>query len=242
VVKTVFPISLLLSLLVGTAIYAAAPIRILQMGDSITGQHEARQFLYDRLSADGVSFVFVGSQGWEPLWHEGYGGYTIGPDKSAPGNIYDHIEPWVTAARPDIITVLVGNNDYNGKPGVDPATAPARMEAFIKRLQAFAPKATIIVASVLKIAWVDDYAGPLNRVLPDIVKRQQAQGHHVYFADLATEVNLLKGDLPYDQPGGDYLDGTHLATSGAHKLADGWYAHLKPFLKASALAADTSRK
>lgn len=229
-------------LMIAASAFASAPVRILQLGDSITGQHEARQFLYDRLSADGVSFVFVGSQGWEPLWHEGHGGHTIGPDESAPGNLYDNIEAWVTAARPDIITVLVGNNDYNGKPGVDPATAPARMQALLSRLHILAPKATILVASVLKIAWVDDYAGALNRVLPDIVKRQQAQGHHVYFADLAAEVDLLKGDPPYDQPGGDYLDGTHLATSGARKLADGWYTHLKPFLKASAPAADTSRK
>jgi lysophospholipase L1-like esterase len=241
-VKTGFSISLLVTLLFGTAAYAAAPVRILQIGDSITGQHEARQFLYDRLSADGVSFVFVGSQGWEPLWHEGYGGYTIGPDSSAPGNLFDHIGPWLAAARPDIITVLAGNNDYNGKPGVDPLTAPARMEALLNIIHVHAPKATIIVSSVLKIAWVDDYAAPLNRALPAIVKRQQAAGHHVYFADLNTEVDLVKGAMPYDQPGGDYLDGTHLSTSGARKLADGWSAHLKPFLTASAPAADISRK
>jgi hypothetical protein len=32
----------------------------------------------------------------------------------------------------------------------------------------------------------DDYAGPLNRALPGIVKQQQATSRSVYFVDLPT--------------------------------------------------------
>lgn len=224
------------SLLVGTALHATPPVRIMQLGDSITARVEARQFLYEKLTAEGYAFEFVGSQGRGQFpgdHHEGHGGHTIGPDDSKPGNLFAHIDEWVPAARPDIITILVGNNDYNGKAGVNPVTAPERMTAFLDRLHALAPDAILIVASVLKIAWKDDYAGPLNRALPDIVKHQQAAGRRVYFADLHTEVDLIKGSRPYEKPGGDFADGTHLNASGAKKLADGWYPHLKPFLTAS---------
>ncbi|CAM3010074.1 GDSL-type esterase/lipase family protein [Rariglobus hedericola] len=219
------------ALLLGAVAFAEAPVRIMQLGDSLTAQSEARKFLYDKLTADGISFEFVGSKGGAPLRHEGHGGYTIGPDESKPGSLFANIEEWVPAARPDIITVLVGNNDYNGKAGVDPSNAPERMTAFLDRLHTLAPKATILVSSVLKIAWKDDYAGPLNRALPDIIKQQQAAGRSVHFVDLHTEVDLIKGERPYDKPGGDYIDGTHLNASGGKKLADGWYAHLKPLLK-----------
>jgi lysophospholipase L1-like esterase len=224
------------SLMLATALAAAPVTRIMQLGDSITARVEARQFLYDKLTADGYAFEFVGSQGRGQFpgdHHEGHGGYTIGPDESKPGNLFAHIDEWVPAARPDIITLLVGNNDYNGKAGVDPSGAPRRMIALLDRLHVLAPDATIIVASVLKIAWKDDYAGPLNLALPGIVKQQQAAGRRFWFADLHTEVDLIKGPPPYDKPGGDFADGTHLNASGAQKLADGWYRHLKPFLDAA---------
>lgn len=219
------------ALLLGATAFAQSPVRIMQLGDSLTAQSEARKFLYDKLTADGYRFEFVGSKGAPPLRHEGHGGYTIGPDESKPGSLFVNIDTWVPAAQPDIITVLVGNNDYNGKAGVDPSTAPERMTAFLERLHTLAPKATILISSVLKIAWKDDYAGPLNRALPDIVKKQHATGRKVYFVDLHTEVDLVKGERPYDKPGGDFIDGTHLNASGGKKLADGWYAHLKPLLK-----------
>jgi len=210
---------------------AALPIRIMPLGDSLTSHVNARKFLYDKLTADGCSFEFVGSEGEAPLRHEGHGGYTIGPDESQPGNLFDNIGQWVPPARPDIIALLVGNNDYNGKAGVDPSTAPERLTALLDRLHTLAPDAIILVSSVLKIGWFDDYAGQLNRALPGIVKQQQAANRRVRFIDLHTEVDLIKGPPPYENPGGDYTDGTHLNESGARKLADGWYAHLRPLLK-----------
>lgn len=208
---------------------AAAPVRILLLGDSLTAQGEGRQPLHDRLVAEGLTFEFVGSQGAAPLRHEGHGGFTIGPDESEPGNLFVNVDTWIPAARPDVIVLLVGNNDYNGKAGVDPAQAPERLAALLDKISALAPKADIIVSSVLKIAGADSYAGALNREIPGIVARQQAAGHRVHFADLHKEVDLIKGAPPFDKPGGDYVDGTHLNRSGGKKLADGWFAHLKPF-------------
>jgi len=223
---------LLISLAI-PAIAFADPVRILPLGDSLTAQGEARKALYDQLTAAGYDFVFVGSQGAEPLRHEGHGGYTIGPDESQPGNLSDNVGAWIPAARPDIIMLLVGNNDYNGKPGVDPAGAPARLGALLDKVHDLAPDATVLVGSVLKIAFVDDYAAALNQEIPEIVRQQQAAGHKVVFADLHNEVDLIKGAPPYNGADSDYVDGTHLNVSGGNKLAAGWFAHLKPILGSS---------
>ena len=231
------PRSLALTAVVALAItgeaLAAPVVKIMQLGDSLTAQLEARMFLAEKLNTAGYNYAFVGSQGFGQFpgdHHEGHGGFTIGPDQSQPGNLFDNVSTWITAAQPNIITLLVGNNDYNGKAGVDPATAPQRMEALLDKMVLLAPEATIVVSSVLKIAWVDDYAGALNRALPDIVARQQAAGHKVVFADLNSEVNLVKGAMPFNGADSDYIDGTHLNANGARKLADGWYTHLSPLL------------
>lgn len=208
----------------------ASPVKVMMLGDSLTAQGEGRKALYDRLMADGYAVEFVGSQGAPPFRHEGHGGYTIGPDQSAPGSLFANVDAWVPAAQPDVIMLLVGNNDYNGKPGVDPAHAPERLTALLDKITTLAPQATVVVGSVLKIAWADDYAGALNRVLPEIVKQQQAAGHKVLYADLHNEVDLKKGSPPYKGPDGDYVDGTHLNASGGKKLGDCWYAHLQPLL------------
>lgn len=227
-------------LLAALGVAQADPVRILPLGDSLTAQGEARQALYDQLSTEGYDFVFVGSQGADPLRHEGHGGYTIGPDESQPGNLSDNVSSWIPAARPDIILLLVGNNDYNGKAGVDPAGAPARLTALLDKIHHLAPNATIIVASVLKIAFVDDYAGALNREIPAIVHQQQEAGHKVIFADLHGEVDLIKGSPPFDGLDSDYVDGTHLNARGGKKLASGWLAYLKPILDSSVNKKDAA--
>lgn len=225
--------TMLLTAVAATAITQqalAVPARVMMLGDSLTAQGEGRKVLNDRLMAEGYAVEFVGSQGAPPLRHEGHGGFTIGPDQSEPGSLFANVDAWVPAAQPDVIMLLVGNNDYNGKPGVDPTRAPERLAALLDKITTLAPQATVVVGSVLKIAWADNYAGALNREIPEIVKRQQAAGRKVLYADLHDEVDLKKGAPPYKGPDGDFVDGTHLNASGAKKLGDSWYAHLQPLL------------
>ena len=225
--------SLVALLLAGAACFAepAAKTRILLLGDSLTAQGEGRRPLHDRLTADGYSFEFVGTQGAAPYLHEGHGGYTIGPDQSAPGNLSAHIEEWIRLARPDVILLMVGNNDCNGKAGVDPSGAPERLAALLDKITTLAPTSEVVVTNVLKIAFVDDYAGALNRRIPDIVRELKEKGRRVHFADFNAEVDLVKGAPPFNGPDSDYSDGTHLNAKGGQKLADARFAHLIPFLK-----------
>ena len=210
---------------------ADRPVRIMLLGDSLTAQGEGRWPLHARLTKEGFAFEFVGSQGEPPLRHEGHNGFTIGPDQSKPGNLSDNVETWIREARPDVIFLLVGNNDFNGKPGVDPAGAPERLTALLEKITTLAPSAEVIVSTGLKIAFVEDYAGALNRRIPEIVASLQKKGLRVHLADLNTEVNLVKGAPPYKGPDGDYADGTHMNRSGGRKVADVRYAHLVPFLR-----------
>jgi lysophospholipase L1-like esterase len=208
-----------------------AQSRVLMLGDSLTLQGEGREPLYARLTAEGYDFVFVGSQGSDPLRHEGHGGFTIGPDQSKPGSLFDNVDRWVPEARPDVIFLLVGNNDFNGKPGVNPAGAPARLEALVEKISGLAPHAEIIVSTGLKIAAVEDYAGALNREIPGIVGDLKKKGLKVHLADLNAEVNLVKGSPPFNGPDSDYKDGTHFNAAGGQKVAEARYAHLTPFLQ-----------
>jgi lysophospholipase L1-like esterase len=207
------------------------PTKIMLLGDSLTAQGEGRWPLHERLAKEGYSFEFVGSMGEAPLRHEGHNGFTIGPDQSQPGNLSDNVETWIRAARPDVIFLLVGNNDFNGKPGVDPAGAPERLTALLEKITSLAPDAEVIVSTGLKIAIAEDYAGALNRRIPGIVSHLKEKGLRVHLADLNTEVSLIKGAPPFNGPDGDYADGTHMNKSGGQKVADARYVHLVPFLK-----------
>ncbi len=212
---------------------ADVPTRILMLGDSLTAQTESRLPLYKKLTSEGFLFEFVGSQDTKPLLHEGHSGFTIGPDASKPGNIADNIELWIQAAKPDVIFLLIGNNDYNYKPGTDLPGAPNRLAALLDKITTLAPDAEVLVGSVLSIAPEKDYAGALNRKMPAIVDELKSRGRRIRFVDLNKEVDLVKGAPPFSGSDSDYIDGVHLNSRGGEKLAAAWFAHLTPLLKRS---------
>lgn len=220
----------LMTVCVSSFAQVSATTRVMLLGDSLTDQGVGREPLYEMLSAEGYRFEFVGSRGQAPLKHEGHSGFTIGPDESKPGNLSANVETWIQDAKPDVIFLLVGNNDYNGKAGVDPAGAPDRLVNLIDKITTVAPEAEVIVSTGLKIAHAHDYAGVLNRKIPGIVADFQKNGRKVHLADLNAELDFVKGAPPFNGSDSDYVDGTHLNAVGGKKLAQARYAHLIPFL------------
>ncbi|WP_319018735.1 cellulose binding domain-containing protein [Microbispora sitophila] len=96
------------------ALSAAAPIKIMPLGDSITaGPGCWRALLWDRLQRTGYTDIdFVGTQTGRGCSvqhdgdHEGHGGF------SATGIAdNDQLPPWLAATKPDIVLMHLGTND-----------------------------------------------------------------------------------------------------------------------------------
>jgi len=113
--------------------WAAEPIRIMPVGDSITvgctnlpGQPEVpfeygwRAGLYTQLTNAGYSFQYVGSSDHHPTPGVSY----TGPDLAALGQDYhnsvggmgsawvsENITGWIRDSNPDVILLMIGIND-----------------------------------------------------------------------------------------------------------------------------------
>jgi hypothetical protein len=112
-------------LLLGLMPDAAAQVRIMPLGNSLTqgdypnGQHSYRGHLRKKLLDNGYASIdFVGSKSGlcghgdaSPCDgdHAGYGGYTIGPDTQKfcstceTTGVYEHVINWLNTANPDVI-------------------------------------------------------------------------------------------------------------------------------------------
>ncbi len=232
-------------------------IRVMPIGDSLTegggvgGHVSYRADLYKRLVEEGYPVDFVGSQndaapGVPDPNNEGHGGFTIGPDtnrfctRETDGtascnemtfNISDHVDDWLTAAKPDVVLLLIGVNDNftdpvaPGASGIvrtqSPADAPAKLAALVTKIRSKVPGSVVIVASLIPT--------PLDVVWPAVPQlRSSAESlaalsdGRVRFADIASVVLD-----PQDYVEGDQI---HLSASGAAKVAEGWLVPLRSVL------------
>ena len=82
----------------------AATLNIMPLGDSITDILIHGGSLYFDLKEENIDFEFVGTQGNEPLKHEGRPGITI-------DGIVNN-EAWNKSDTPDIILLMAGVNDF----------------------------------------------------------------------------------------------------------------------------------
>lgn len=133
---------------------AAAPTRIMPLGDSITaGPGCWRALLWNQLRTAGYSNIdFVGSasDGGSCNYgfaydgdHEGHGGF------SAVG-IADNnqLPPWLSAARPDVVVMHLGTNDlWGGWQSMD--TILAAFTKLVGQMRANNPAMRIIVSQII---------------------------------------------------------------------------------------------
>jgi lysophospholipase L1-like esterase len=220
---------------------AAAPVRILPVGDSLTDTFPGyRAPLFKQLAAAGYSVEFVGPKKNESkdgslpaaaLRHAGHGGFTIGPGPSVAdgwtngkGNIFDNVDAWL-ASQPDIVLLLIGTNEFfnikDKQPGYSPnRDGGARLGALLDKIHAVSPKSKIIVSSILPVGWDAKFAKGINDALPGLVSTRP----YTVFADLAKTTAFTKGDWS-----GDNLNPSQ---QGYDKMAAAWFAALKPVLDA----------
>ena len=208
-----------------------APKKVMPLGDSLTDGYNIpggyRTDLWNKVITDGLSIDFVGSLTNGPASlpdrnHEGHSGWRI-------DEIAAEVIPWLTAAQPDIVLLMIGTNDmaqdYNR------ATAPDRLSALIDRIAATRPTAQVIVASIPRLRgspgadWVQSY----NATIPSIIEAKAAQGRRVSYVDVYGVVT--DSDL--------HSDLTHLNASGNSKVANVWYSAIRPILSSDGSSAST---
>ncbi|WP_285552822.1 cellulose binding domain-containing protein [Actinoplanes regularis] len=219
---------------------AAATVRIMALGDSITaGPGCWRAKLWHSLQTAGYTGIdFVGTQsdggGCNPGYpydfdHEGHGGYSA---TGIAGN--DQLPPWLAAARPDVVLMHLGTNDMWG--GYIPLQD--KLNAFTKligQMRAQNSAMKIIVAQIIPMSAAACATCPadvvtLNNALPSWAAGLSTSQSPIVLADLWTGYDAVA----------DNVDGVHPNDTGFRKMADAWYPVLARVLGGSTTPPTTT--
>ncbi|MCU7728659.1 SGNH/GDSL hydrolase family protein [Actinoplanes sp. KI2] len=198
---------------------AAAPIRIMPLGDSITfgvgspttGSY--RGVLSRWLAQAGVSVDYVGSMrsgfSADPD-NEGHKGWTI-------AQLTERVDDWLAIYQPDVILLHIGTNDMV-RGNQDAATD---LDTLLDRIAVDRPDAQVFVAKIVGLGDYDDTA---------------AQGYRTYFFnDAIPGIVASKGPNFHvvddsDVHGIDMWNREHPNDYGYRKIAWNWYRALEPVL------------
>jgi len=207
---------------------AATPVRIMPLGDSITGSPGCwRALLWNRLQSTGFTDIdFVGTlppQGCGIAHdgdNEGHGGFlatNIANQNLLPG--------WLSATRPDVVLVHLGTNDvWNNR---SPQEILAAFTTLVSQMRASNANMRILVAQIIPM-------NPSN--CPDCGNRVVAFNNAIpgWAAGLTTTRSPI---VVVDQWTGfstsaDTTDGVHPnGTTGIQKMSDRWYPPLANVLR-----------
>ena len=216
---------------------AAVPVRIMPLGDSITGGPGCwRALLWDRLQRTGFTNIdFVGTLpgGGCSVAHdgdnEGHGGFQavgIANQNQLPG--------WLAATRPDVVLMHLGTNDVWNN--VATANIIAAYGTLVDQMRASNPTMKILVAKIIPMTpsgctWCPPGVTALNNAIPEwAAARSTAQSP-------ITVVDQFTGfDTVADTNG----DGVHPDDSGFQKMSDRWYPALTDVLGGIAATSTTT--
>ncbi|MFC5288086.1 cellulose binding domain-containing protein [Actinokineospora guangxiensis] len=219
-----FAVVLALLALPGTAAQtAAAPVRVMALGDSITGSPGCwRALLWDKLrqagrssdvdfvgsrSPDGCGFAFDGE-------HEGHGGIlatTVASQNLLPG--------WLSTSRPDVVLMHFGTNDvWSNRPT---AAILSAFDTLVAQMRAGNPSMRVLVAQILPMNAANcgecaQRVVALNAALPAWAAGKTTSRSPVTVVDQWTGFSTAS----------DTYDGVHPNASGDRKIADRWYSPL----------------
>ena len=178
----------------------------MELGDSITARTDFRQPLARKLAAAGCTVQSVGSVKLDPTdsANEGHGG--LRADQIADGT-----RAWVAAAKPDIVLVHVGTNDFYQSQDVASTVVDTRR--IVSEIQAAAPKAQTYVA----------------RIIPGggIETQTQALGAEVALLDNGSSVHVVD-QFSDVRPSTDTVDGAHPTAALGEKMAERWFNAIRP--------------
>ncbi|TDC75350.1 SGNH/GDSL hydrolase family protein [Streptomyces hainanensis] len=205
---------------------AADPVRVMPLGDSITGSPGCwRALLWrDLRNAGHTNVDFVGTQAPQGCGfayddnHEGHGGIlatTMADQNQLP--------PWLAATDPDVVMMHLGTNDVWSNRS--PATILNAFGRLVGQMRANNPQVTVLVARILPMnaancAECGQRVVDLNAAIPGWAAGISTAQSPVVAVDQWTGFN----------PATDTYDGVHPNDAGNVKLAARWYPALVPYL------------
>ncbi|GAA4968564.1 lysophospholipase L1-like esterase [Nonomuraea thailandensis] len=218
-----------------TATASAAPIRIMPLGDSITGSPGCwRALLWNRLQNAGHTNIdFVGTlppQGCGVAHdgdNEGHGGYlatNVASQNLLPG--------WLSATRPDIVLMHFGTNDVWSN--IAPATILGAFTTLVNQMRSSNPNMKILVAKII----------PMNPSTCAECAQRTVNFNNAIPAWAAATTTPQSPITVVDQwtgfsTGSDTYDGVHPNASGDQKMSDKWYPALVDALAGGGTATPT---
>ncbi len=234
--RTRWPLAAVLALAAGLLLGpppgagAADPVRVMPLGDSITGSPGCwRAVLWNRLQDGGHTAVdFVGTLGPQGCGvdydgdNEGHGGYLVthvAAQNMLPG--------WLDATHPDVVLMHFGTNDVWS--GVPPQRILDAYTTLVTQMRADNPGMVVLVARIIPMnppscgecaARVE----ALNALIPGWAADVGTAGSPVVAVDQWTGFDTAA----------DTYDGVHPNAAGDRKIADRWYPALVPHLDAGA--------
>ncbi|WP_422769346.1 cellulose binding domain-containing protein [Plantactinospora sp. WMMC1484] len=214
--------------LAGPALPAAAPapVRIMPLGDSITGSPGCwRAILWNRLQNTGYTDIdFVGTLGPQGCGlpydgeNEGHGGAlvtTVADQNQLP--------PWLAATRPDVVLMHFGTNDVWSNRAT--STILAAYSKLVDQMRASNPNMKILVAKIIPMApstcaECGQRVVALNDAIPGWAASKTTGQSPVVVVDQWTGFST----------GSDTYDGVHPNAAGDQKMSDRWYPALAAML------------
>lgn len=204
----------------------AVPVRIMPLGDSITGSPGCwRALLWNMLINAGYTNInFVGTQPPQGCGvpydgdNEGHGGAL------ATGIVSQNQLPgWLAATSPDIVMMHLGTNDVWS--GLSTATILGAYTTLVSQMRANNPNMKILVAQIIPMNPANcTTCGPgvvaLDNAIPAWASAHSTAQSPISVVDQWTGFNAVT----------DTVDGVHPNDSGNQKMASKWYAALTPLL------------
>jgi hypothetical protein len=215
----------------------AAAIKIMPLGDSITGSPGCwRALLWTRLQAAGyTNFDFVGTLDNSGDCgipydgnNEGHGGYlATGIDSQ------NQLPAWLSATNPDVVMMQLGTNDVWSN--IAPATILASFSNLVDDMRANNPNVKILVAQITPLnpsgcADCPQRVINFNAAIPAWAASKSTTQSPITVVDVWTGFDTAT----------DTSDGCHPnGTTGIQKVSDSWYPAMVTLLSGAPSATVT---
>jgi len=202
---------------------AAGTVRVMPLGDSITGSPGCwRQLLWSRLQSTGYSNVdFVGTLNDSTSCGVAYDGDNEGHGGFLATNILSQnlLPGWLSASQPDVVMVQLATNDVWSN--ISTGTILSTFSGLVDQMRAYKPTMRIVVAQILPMnpsgcSECGQRVIDLNAAIPAWAAGKSTATSPITVVDTWTGFDTAT----------DTGDGVHPNDSGNQKLATAWYPAL----------------